>query len=168
VTLPAQSLPDDATEPDMDADPDPSERDAPFTLTFLAVVGISALVVIFCVLGAAVYGLFNTGGAGEEVPASVGTTAAALAPATSMPDGQWLVGQDIQPGSYSVAVAVGSPGCTWERNSSTDGSATSVLESGAGNEGQTLVVGIRDTDVVFQSRGCGTWQRTGDWIQPSQ
>ena len=170
MTLPAQSLPDDATEADpIDPDDagDPSEREPSFTLTFIAVVGISALVVILCVLGAALFGGFNLGGGADEPSASGGTGPVERAPATTMPDGQWLVGKDIQPGSYSVTVPAGSPGCSWERNASTDGSATSVLESGSGTEAQTLVVGIRATDVVFQSRGCGTWERTGDWTEPT-
>ena len=165
MTLPAQSLPDDAT--DLDSSADVPERETSFPLTFLAVVGVSALVVILCVLGAAMSGLFAFGTFSDAPPANSVPGPAEKAPATSMPDGQWLVGQDIQPGSYSVTVVAGSPGCSWERNASTDGSAASVLDSGAGTEGQTLVVEIRDTDAVFQSRDCGTWERTGDVIQPT-
>ena len=166
MTLPAQSLPDDATE--IHPSEEVPERDPSFTLTFLAVIGVSALVVILCVLGAAMAGQFSFGPSNDAAPAGAGPVPAERAPVTSMQDGQWLVGQDIQPGSYSVTVVAGSPGCSWERNASTDGSATSVLESGAGNEGQTLVVGVRETDAVFQSRGCGTWERTGDWTPPTE
>ncbi len=160
MTLSAQSLPDAKPEA-----PHP-DRDVSSPAAFIAVVAVSALVVILCVLGSAMSGLFDfTTSTGDQVdPAS---TAGAAGPGDRVPvskfqDGQWLVAGDIQPGTYSVTVDASSSGCTWERNASTDGNATSVLESGDGAPGEALVVGIKDTDKVFQSRGCGTWQRTSD------
>lgn len=159
VTLPAQWLPDDTTDPDRAEAPPERETSSP--LTFLAVVGVGSLVIILCVLGAAMSGLFSFG-TDSGTTSSVETTPSERVPGTSMEDGQWLVGTDIQPGNYSVTVEAGSPGCSWERNASTDGTATSVLESGVGREGETIVVSVRDTDAVFQSRDCGVWQRTGE------
>jgi hypothetical protein len=49
-----------------------------------------------------------------------------------------------------------------DRNASTDGTAASVLDSGAGSEGTRVVVTIKGTDVVFLSIGCGRWLRIGD------
>lgn len=156
MTLPAPWLPD-AGEPGEDESP--PERDSSSPVTLLAVVGVSALVIILCVLGAAMSGLFYFD---TKTTPAVAVTQSERVPGTSMEDGQWLVGSDIQPGSYTVTVMAGSPGCSWERNANTDGTATSVLESGGGAEGETIVVQVRETDAIFQSRDCGVWQRTGE------
>lgn len=157
MTLPAQSLPD--------AEITPPRRELSSPAAFIAVVAVSALVVILCVLGATMSGLFNfvtSGEPGTKAAPSANSAPSARVPAGIFPDGQWLVGGDIQPGTYSATVPAGSPGCTWERNASTDGTASSVLETGTAKEGEALVVGIKDTDKIFQSRGCGIWRRTAD------
>jgi hypothetical protein len=160
VTLSAQSPPDarpEAPEPD---------REASSPIAFIAVIGVATLVVVLCGLGATMSGLFDFA-KGSTAPAAAATSVAASdagarVPKAAFADGQWLVGGDIQPGTYSVTVVAGSPGCTWERNASTDGTATSVLESGNGTESEAIVVDIKDTDKVFQSKNCGTWRRTSD------
>jgi hypothetical protein len=161
VTLPAQSPPD-AQEPDEA----PSDRSVPSPAAFIAVVAVSALVIILCVLGAFLSGLFGTLTSPEDTSAQVPVASpippTASAALTSFDDGQWLVGTEIQAGAYETTVPAGSAGCTWERNDSTDGTAQSVLESGVGREGDVLVVDIRATDTVFQSQGCGLWQRRTD------
>jgi hypothetical protein len=110
-------------------------------------------------------GLFKLGGDTVNAAAADPSSPAAGGPrvaGTSFDDGQWLVSGDIQPGTYKAVVPPESGGCSWERSASTDGTASSVLESGAGKGGESLVVGIKPTDKVFQSSGCGTWHRTGD------
>ena len=159
VTLPAQSPPDARR---VAPDPDP-EASSP--IAFFAVVGVATLVVILCGLGATMSGLFDfaKGAQPPTAAASPGSADAAVRiPATSFPDGQWSVGGDVQAGTYTVTVVAGSPGCTWERNAATDGTATSVLESGNGAPGEAIVVSIKDSDKIFQSKNCGTWQRTSD------
>jgi len=142
---------------------DPSPRFSS-SASFAIVVGVGALVVILCVLGVSFTGLFNISSsaapAADDGPAPADLPA--RVPVTSFPDGQWLIGADIQPGNYSATVPVGSPGCVWERTESTDGTAASVLESGTANEGQHIVVNVRTTDKVFQSNGCGTWTHAPD------
>jgi hypothetical protein len=146
-------------------EPEPPKREFSSPFAFVGVVIVGALVVIGCVLGTTMSGLFNFGSdsvnAAAAEPTSSGPTGARV-PGTSMDDGQWLVSGDIQPGTYAATVPPDSAGCTWERNASTDGTASAVLESGTGKSGQALVVGIKTTDKVFQSTGCGTWHRTGD------
>jgi hypothetical protein len=163
VTRPARSLSD--APPGVSQQPPQRERELSFPVAFLAVVGVSALVIIMCVLGITMSGLFHFGGSTAE-PATLATSGpvdlAVRAPSTTFVDGQWMVGGDIQPGTYSTTVPNGSPGCTWERNASADGTAASVLESGNGKEGEPVVVSIKDTDRVFQTKGCGTWQRVSD------
>jgi hypothetical protein len=132
----------------------------------VAVVAVSALVIILCVLGAAASGLFNMIAgvtSGMKAEPSVGPVAPApLAIATRFDDGRWLVNRDILAGTYKATVPADSAGCTWERDSATDGMASSVLESSIGKTGDKFVVGIGENDVLFQSYGCGTWIRTGD------
>ena len=145
-------------------EPEPPKRQFSSPFAFIGVVIVGALVVIGCVLGTTMSGLFQFGGGTVNAaadPTSSGPSGARV-PGTSFDDGQWLVSGDIQPGTYSVTVPPDSAGCTWERAAATDGTASSVLESGAGKGGEALVVGIKPTDKVFQSKGCGTWHRTGD------
>jgi hypothetical protein len=164
VNLPVQSLPDIETDV-----PPPPKRLFNSSFAFIGVVVIGALVVVMCVLGTTMSGLFNFTSAGDT------TNDAAAAPSSTAPhavqsdfdDGQWLVAVDILAGTYAVTVPATSAGCTWERNASSSGTPSSVLESGMAKPGEALVIGIKDTDKVFQSNGCGVWHRTGD-IQPSQ
>jgi len=134
---------------------------------FFVVVGVTAAVVIACILGVSFTGLFNlantntTSGDGAP-PAVPGNAPGSRVAVDQFPDGQWAVNADIRAGTYATTVPANSPGCTWERNASTDGTSAAVLETGTGKEGEHLVANIPDTDKFFQSSGCGTWHRTGD------
>ena len=155
VTPPAQSLPETSQ-------PESPGRGLSSPAAFIGVVAVSALVIILCVLGLTMSGIFgrtSPGSDGAPVAASpdVATAGTLL---SRFDDGEWLVGADIRPGTYATTVPVGSSGCVWERRDSADGTARSVLESGVGDERQKLVVDIKPTDKVFQSAGCGHWQLT--------
>lgn len=160
MTLPAPSPP---AAPPKAPDPD---QEASSPIAFIAVVVVATLVVILCGLGATMSGLFDfaksSAAPATATSAPAVTDAHVRVPGTTFVDGQWLVGGDIQPGTYSVTVKSGSPGCTWERDSSTDGTAASVLESGNGHSDEVIVVVIKETDKVFQSRNCGSWHRISD------
>jgi len=130
---------------------------------FIAVVAVGALVLIGCVLGATLTGVFGPFSSFPEstatpAPTWIDPSREALA---TIDNGQWLVTRDIRPGTYRTKVPASSAGCTWERNASTDGTTTSVLDSGAGTPGVEIVVTIKETDAVFQSQGCGVWLRIG-------
>jgi hypothetical protein len=160
VSLPAESLTDLMPE-----EPEAPKREFSSPFAFAGVVIVGALVVIGCVLGTSMSGLFKFGGdTGNAAAADSSSSGPAgpRVPGTTFDDGQWIVSGDIQPGTYAVTVPADTSGCTWERNASTDGTASSVLESGVGKGGQALVVGIKPTDKVFKTNGCGTWHRTGD------
>jgi hypothetical protein len=175
VTLPAQSSPD-ATPPDevpfiapLSADDLPPATDAQAPpdrrlsspAAFIGVVAVTTLVIILCVLGATMSGLFgilSPGAGGEPAAATSPAAPSARIPVTAFDDGLWVIGLDVRSGTYATTVPTGSAGCTWERKDSTDGSALSVLESGVGKEGDRLVVDVKPTDEVFQSAGCGRWQ----------
>jgi len=176
VTLPAQSSPD-ATPPDEvpfiaprsadDLPPAtapnraPPDRRLSSPAAFIGVVAVTTLVIILCVLGATMSGLFgilSPGTSGEPVAATSPAAPSARIAVTAFDDGLWAIGLDVRAGTYATTVPAGSAGCTWERKDSTDGSAFSVLESGVGQEGERLVVELKPTDKVFQSAGCGRWQ----------
>ncbi len=73
-------------------------------------------------------------------------------------DGLWVVGDDIDYGTFAATVPTDSPGCTWERADSDDGSSASVIDSGIAKPGENIVVTIKETDRVFRTSGCGTWR----------
>ncbi len=160
MTLPAPSIPA-ASVPDPDSEKESSPK------AFIAVIGLAILVVVLCGLGAALSGVFDFG------PGSPDTDVATSddpnrdqppkVPGTTFSDGQWLVGADIEAGTYSVTVGPESPGCTWEAQRQHRRRAqfgARVREFGSSSE--ALVVNIRVTDKIFQSVSCGTWSRTSD------
>lgn len=75
--------------------------------------------------------------------------------ATTFGEGLQLVGADIQPGSYRAMNS--SVFCYWERLSGLSGELGDIIAndipSGA------AVVSILETDVAFDSTGCGMWEK---------
>lgn len=67
-------------------------------------------------------------------------------------DGIFLVGKDINPGTYRNS---GTSGCYWKRSSGTSGDFDEILANG--NESGPAVVTIQPGDVAFTSKRCGTW-----------
>ena len=71
--------------------------------------------------------------------------------------GAWVVGSDIQPGTYSANV---SNGCYWERATSFDGGLGSIIANDFISTGGTAFVTIAFTDTAFKTdNDCGTWTR---------
>lgn len=68
-------------------------------------------------------------------------------------DGTFLVGADVQPGTYRTKG--GSP-CYWARLSDVSGSFDSILANSVAQG--PAIVEIKKTDKAFQSRGCAAWQ----------
>lgn len=76
----------------------------------------------------------------------------------TIPDGGiYRVGEDIQPGTYVTQVANGW-GCYWARLSGTSGSFDEIITNGNVTEGQAIVT-ILESDVAFETSGCGEWTR---------
>jgi hypothetical protein len=75
-------------------------------------------------------------------------------------DGEYLVGQDMQPGTYRTAgPADGSGGdCYWQRSKDSSGSMDSIIANDnlAGSGRVTVSKGE-----VFKSTGCQNWVKTG-------
>ncbi|MFD8695611.1 hypothetical protein [Kitasatospora purpeofusca] len=74
--------------------------------------------------------------------------------------GTYLVGTDVQPGTYKTVGPSGSTGlCYWERSSGTSGDAGSIIANDA-LTGQGVVT-IKKSDALFKSQGCQMWTKVG-------
>lgn len=69
-------------------------------------------------------------------------------------DGIYLVGMDIEPGTYQTS---GGSGCYWQRSSGTSGDFDDILANG--NENGQAIVTIAPSDIAFTTKRCGSWQR---------
>ena len=77
--------------------------------------------------------------------------------ANSIPgDGTFLVGSEIQPGTYR---SVDNSLCYWERKSGTSGDFNEILANG-NVDGQAIVT-IEPYDVAFTSTRCSDWTKIG-------
>ena len=93
---------------------------------------------------------FETTGCGDWSLVSQVTT-----PVSAIPEGTWLVGDEITPGTYS---AEGGDLCYWARLNGFSGELSDIVANNVGAGKQ--VVEITSTDAGFSSGGCGTWTRT--------
>ncbi|HET7270215.1 MAG TPA: hypothetical protein VFI90_03930 [Rubrobacter sp.] len=73
---------------------------------------------------------------------------------TSFREGAYIVGTDIEPGTYRNS---GSSGCYYERLSDFTGDMNSIIANGVTDA--PAVVTIAPTDAGFQSSDCGTWSK---------
>lgn len=83
---------------------------------------------------------------GGEDPAPAG--------ATITGDGTYLVGADIEPGTYRNS---GTESCYWARLSGTSGDFDDIITNNFGSGQQ--VVTIAESDVAFETTRCGTWEK---------
>jgi hypothetical protein len=105
-----------------------------------------------------------------EQPQSPSSTGAASPPSTpasahSFGDGTYIVGKDIQAGTYRAPSAGSS--CYWERDKNFSGGLDSILANGNGiSDTAPLLVTILKTDKGFTTQDCGNW--TSDLSQVTQ
>ncbi|WP_050995521.1 hypothetical protein [Leptospirillum ferriphilum] len=74
--------------------------------------------------------------------------------ATSFGDGTFIVGKDIQPGTYRSR---GGDDCIWERLSGFGGTFSDVIASDTMSKNP--IVTIEPIDKGFKSENCGIWHR---------
>ncbi|MFV0495543.1 hypothetical protein [Mycobacterium sp.] len=67
-------------------------------------------------------------------------------------DGRFMVGKDIEPGTYR---SPGGTSCYWDRLRGLSGSFEDSISTGAGDWPQ--VAEIAASDVAFETHGCTTW-----------
>lgn len=70
---------------------------------------------------------------------------------TGFPNGKYLVGTDIAPGTYTINTRV--EDCYWERADAQG----NIIDNNFVNLAPSLTVTIESTDAGFTSQGCGTW-----------
>lgn len=78
-------------------------------------------------------------------------------PDTEMPDGTYVVGKDIAPGSYQVQTTAGVHDCYWERTSAQGGTIANDMITFA-PQGPVVTVYAGEG---FVSQSCGTWKKVG-------
>lgn len=70
-------------------------------------------------------------------------------------DGTYLVGEDVEPGTYKTEGPAGGVPCYWERLSNTTGGAGSILANGM-VRGPSVVT-IKNSDAAFHTERCAPW-----------
>lgn len=80
----------------------------------------------------------------------------ALVPGQIPGDGIFLVGKDVQPGTYKSSGATGS-GCYYARMHDASDSFGSVISNNFQQRGPSVVT-INPSDGAFKTSGCETWQ----------
>ena len=85
------------------------------------------------------------------------TTTPVPGPATTFGDGTYIVGVDIQPGTYRNE---GAGSCYWERLSGFGGAIDDIISND--NNDAIAIVAIATSDAGFSASRCGTWTRIGD------
>lgn len=73
----------------------------------------------------------------------------------NIPTGTWLVGGDVEPGTYRTGDTGGM--CYWARLSGTGGTLDDIIANGI-PQGPAVVT-IEPSDVAFKTQGCGEWRR---------
>ena len=84
-----------------------------------------------------------------------------LTPLDAIPDGKWVVGAEIIPGTYA---APGSDLCYWARLNGFGGSLDEIIANELGSGRQ--IVTIDPGDSGFETRGCGRWVQLEEELTP--
>ena len=106
---------------------------------------IATLVLIFFIFAA------GQASAQEGTPTATPSAVAAI-PLAAIPDGTWLVGQEVTAGIYA---APGGEQCSWKRLSGFGGTSDEVVASAFG--AVRPIVEIAPTDRGFSTSNCGQW-----------
>ncbi|RJL31617.1 hypothetical protein [Bailinhaonella thermotolerans] len=92
----------------------------------------------------------------QRQPAQQQPDAGSPATGTIRGEGIFLVGKDVQAGTYaSAGPASGSPACYWARLKGVSGQASDIIANGYQKGPQTIT--IDPADKAFQSMGCQDW-----------
>jgi ribosomal protein L29 len=90
----------------------------------------------------------------DDLRKQLGQTRTAIAKGTIDGTGTFVVGQDIEPGTYRAAA---SPGCYWARLKSLD--TSNIIDNQ--NADGPVVVEILPSDKAFETDGCAKFHKTG-------
>ena len=96
----------------------------------------------------------------EGTPTATPSAVAAI-PLAAIPDGTWLVGQEVTAGIYA---APGGEQCSWKRLSGFGGTSDEVVASAFG--AVRPIVEITKTDRGFSTSNCGEWTLVAMEMEP--
>lgn len=104
---------------------------------------------------------YGIGHATASTSASYTAAVPAASEAAGITDGTYVVGTDIQPGTYHTVGPYqrALPNCYWARLSGTSGELADIITSD--NTKGPATVTIRSSDKAFRTSGCVAWQKTG-------
>lgn len=131
------------------------------------ITGILVVIIFFGIIGASSSGSKNSSSSGSNATASSNPGQEATPTTDPHPhfgDGTFVVGKDIQPGTYRTRV--GSSGCYFERMSGFGGDLSSIIAND--NTDFPAIVTIDATDKGFKSTNCGTWTQDISQITKSK
>ena len=80
-------------------------------------------------------------------------TYAVAPPLAQFGDGTWIVGEDVQPGTYRTQGRV--DGCYWARLTA----GGEVIDNNFISAALQAVVIVEASDALIESSGCGTWTK---------
>jgi hypothetical protein len=129
-------------------------------LSALAVaLGIWGMVILFQATAKLSHDLGALGSPSSSVAGGTNQTGdiAPTLPPGQIGNGTYLVGSDIQPGTYRTAGPAASvmPNCYWSRNQDASGEMKSIIAND-NSQGPTTVT-IKPSDGVFKTSGCQPW-----------
>jgi hypothetical protein len=76
-------------------------------------------------------------------------------PAVVIKDGAWVVGEEVEPGTYETA---GQQFCYWSRNKDATGGLRTIIANDNVEGPTTVTISAGE---IFHSNGCGTWSKVG-------
>jgi hypothetical protein len=118
------------------------------------------LAVVLVVGGAAA--AFHLGLAGNTERPQGQAQAAPTAVPGQIADGTWLVGTDVQPGTYRSAGAGPDGYCMWSRhNTASGGPMDGIIASDGSYDARQMIVTIAPGDKVFRTSGCAPFTKVG-------
>ena len=161
TTAPTSTLPPTTVPPPVSTAPATTSTTLPPTTTTLAPTTTAATTTAPPTTAAPPTTTTTTMAPPTTTATTTTTTTVAVIVATPFQDGTWLVGTDVQAGTYRSAVPADSAGCTWERRAGFSDDPADVITSGVGAPGELVTVEIEITDAGFVSSGCGTWEPVG-------
>jgi hypothetical protein len=81
--------------------------------------------------------------------------AAPAAPAAVIKDGDWVVGEEIDPGTYETATT---DNCYWARSKDATGNLGVIIANDNTDGPATVTISAGE---IFRSNRCGTWTKVG-------
>jgi hypothetical protein len=76
-------------------------------------------------------------------------------PAVVIKDGAWVVGEEVEPGTYETA---GEQFCYWSRNKDATGGLRTIIANDNVEGPTTVTISAGE---IFHSARCGTWSKVG-------